>query len=465
MGERSKPKDSSNVTISVTGNQSHNLIVAQYAHFDKRFSNEVNNGNVKVVFANSNLSDIRQVQTDYIYYPEFEIESMNGSLKLINYSPNHILNLKLLLFLCDCIVLPPSHLIETSLSNIILMGNCLRQFFDDGKIVTTRYFNDIQDYFSSKVEQSTGGNEKAKIEAKVKQINENLFVNTNVIHHTTNEAAQVGVFSERLQHELALLSDSDCGFDSKSSGKLLNRIDALLNRTGGHIYSRQYRIILDELFSEGYINEFQYKKYLHLESAAYYHTGILTMNTRVSYNRYFEILNLEKRLSVPEKSPSRFVSPYFLLKLFNVFGISQYDIMDLTSKDYDYLKSQIIWKHFLKTFKELSRSSDDINSILEKQTSVVRKIERIKHMSFLLRRIPGNHYVPPWILNSLARPVSQKLGMPLVLSQLKLGMENYEKEVSAKNSALDNIILHLAIHEVPLYAFCEKLKFAISENL
>lgn len=121
----------------------------------------------------------------YIYYPEYELEYTN--LLGNRNSANHILNIRLLMFLCDHVILPPSHLLYTSNENILSLINNLRDFFGVGKIVTTCYQNGIDDYFASRIERIHDPILKFAKEIQVKQIKEELFFNNNAEHNRSDE--------------------------------------------------------------------------------------------------------------------------------------------------------------------------------------------------------------------------------------------------------------------------------------
>ena len=173
----------------------------------------------------------------YIYYPEYELEYRNLLGRGI--STNHILNIRLLMFLCDHVILPPSHLLYTSSENILALICHLQEFFDAGKIVTTRYSSGIDNYFDSRIERIQNPVSRLEKENQVNQIKNKLLFNHNVEHNQSDEKTQLSLFDTRVK-ELILTSPTH----KKKSLLLLDRMEAISDITGEPVYSNQFRHIL-----------------------------------------------------------------------------------------------------------------------------------------------------------------------------------------------------------------------------
>lgn len=219
----------------------------------------------------------------YIYYPEYELEYTN----LLNRksTEEHILNIKLLMFLCDQIILPPSHLLYTSNENILSLIKNLRNFFSAGKIVTTHYQQGIDDYFASRIDRIQDPIFKYAKEVQAQLIKEELLFDKNIEHNKSDEKMQLSLFDTNLTESI-----QSSTIHKKSSRILLEEMKKLSDKTGEAIHSNQFSSIITDMLDNHNITKAQQNYFLNLMSNAYYYSGTYTMNALVSYNSYFETI-------------------------------------------------------------------------------------------------------------------------------------------------------------------------------
>ena len=391
----------------------------------------------------------------YIYYPEYELEYTN-LLKNRN-SADHILNIRLLMFLCDHVILPPSHLLYTSNENILSLINNLRDFFGVGKIVTTCYQNGIDDYFASRIERIHDPILKFSKEIQVKQIKEELFFNKNVEHNKSDEKIQLSLFDTRLKE---LIHSSN--IHKKKSLILLEHMDLLSNKTGEPIYSNQFKDILTDMLNNRYITKAQNNYFMNLMSNAYYYSGTYTMNTLVSYNSYFEKIDLHDSLiNTHEKATNLIVNPYFLKNLFNVLGINMQDIYRLSVLDYREIMSHKYWREFMAVFDNLYTSAEELDELLKHRETLLAIYKNRKDKLFKILDIITNDLLIS-VLLSPAPPVIG-IGVPLVISSLRAFLLPLTKfELFIKKNTCDKIMDLIERNNDPIYEFSYRLNVAIN---
>lgn len=392
----------------------------------------------------------------YIYYPEYELEYTN-LIKKKN-TAEHILNIKLLMFLCDHIILPPSHLLYTSNENILSLINYLKDFFGEGKIVTTCYQNGINEYYNSRLDRIQDPVLKLAKEIQVKQIKEELFFNNNVEHNKSNEKMQLSLFDTRIKE---LIHTSD--MYKKKSLILLNQMDFLSNKTGEPIYSNQFKNILANMLNNHVISKTQNNYFMNLMSNAYYYSGTYTMNTLVSYNNYFEKIDLHNSLiNTHKKATNLIINPNFLKSLFNIMGINMQDIYRLRVQDYNEIMSHKYWSKFIAVFENLYTNANELDELLRHREALTVIYQNRKDYLFKFLDICANDLLLSILLG--ATPPIVGIGVPLVISSLKTFLLPITKiETHIKNNTSDKIIDIIAKNNDPLYEFSYRLNSMINE--
>lgn len=390
----------------------------------------------------------------YIYYPEYELEYTN----LLNRksTEEHILNIKLLMFLCDHIILPPSHLLYTSNENILSLIKNLRNFFSAGKIVTTYYQNGIDDYFTSRIERMPNPQLKRTMELQAKLIRKELLFDKNIEHNKSDEKIQLSLFDTRLKE---LIQSSTV--HKKPSRILLEEMDRLSYKTGEAVHSNQFSSIVTDMFENHNIKKSQQTYFMNLMSNAYYYSGTYTMNTLVSYNSYFEKINLHNSLiNTHVNATNLIVDPYFLKNLFQIIGIDMQDILQLNVRDYGEIMSHKYWSQFMEIFNHIYSNAKNLNELLNQKKNLVTIYKNRKDNLFKALDILTNDL----LLGILLIPVHPVIGIgiPLVISSLKVffPLTKFESFIQAKTS--DKIIDRIIRNTDPLYEFSYRLNAAVN---
>ena len=294
----------------------------------------------------------------YIYYPEYELEYTD--LLQRKTSEEHILDIKLLMFLCDQIILPPSHLLYTSSDNILSLINNLRNFFSAGKIVTIHYQNGLDEYFASRIERIHDPILKLSKETQSKLIREELLFDNKFEHDKIDEKKQLSLFDTRLK-ELIHSSNKY----KKPSLILLKQMDLLSNKTGEAIYSNQFSKIIADMLENHNLTKPHREHFMSLMSNAYYYSGTYTMNATVSYNDYFRKINLhDSLLNTHKNATNLIINPYFLKSLFQIIGINIQDIYQLDVRDYEKIMSHKYWDKFMAIFDDLYSNAESLDELL-----------------------------------------------------------------------------------------------------
>lgn len=390
----------------------------------------------------------------YIYYPEYELEYRNLLGK--GHTTNHILNIRLLMFLCDHVILPPSHLLYTNSENILALISHLQAFFDAGKIVTTRYPRGIDDYFDSRIESIPDSATKFKKTVQANEIKSNLLYNQNVEHNQSDEKAQLTFFDDRLR---SLMSDTQKY--KKKSILVIDRMQALSDTTGEPVYSNQFKNILTDLLQRQDITKKHYQYFLNLMSNAYYYSGTYTMNTLVSYNSYFETIGLQNSLSDSRTQATNFiVDPHFLQKLFEAIGIHVQDINRLGVAEYQEIMSHKNWKAFMDIFNTLYTSAQELEELLTYRKTLLKNYGKkslaiSKSLDFIVNDIM------PELISFPVHPFIG-VGVSVVISALRKFFPPIERtELFINNYACDKILYLMNRNKDPLYEFSYRLNAII----
>lgn len=388
-----------------------------------------------------------------IYYPEYELQYT----KLIpaKTTEEHILNIKLLMFLCDQIILPPSHLLYTNNENILSLIKNLRSFFITSKIITIDYQKGIDDYFASRIERVHDPILRSQLEVQARLIREELLFDKNIEHNKSDEKIQLTLFDTRLK-ELIHASNKY----KKESLILLNQMDSLSDKTGEAIHSNQFSKIINDMLENCNITKAQKKYFMNFMSNAYYYSGTYTMNTLVSYNSYFETIDLHNSLlNTHENATNLIVNPYFLKNLFQIIGIDMQDIYQLDIHDYEEIMSHKYWAQFMAIFDNVYSNAENLDALLKHRETLSiiyknRKDRVFKILGYFVSNLSN-------ILLNPAPPVFG-IGIPLVISSLRLFFPLTKFESFIQTNTSDKIIDLIIRNNDPLYEFSYKLNAAVN---
>lgn len=390
----------------------------------------------------------------YIYYPEYELEYRDLLEK--NNPPNHILNIRLLMLLCEHVIIPSGHLLYTDHANILGLISYLKEFFEAGKIVTTNYECGIDSYFASRIDRMTDPVIKRAKEMQAERIKEELLINREAEHSENNQTTQLILFDTRTRELI-----TDFNKHKKQSILILNQMDAVSDRTGQAIHSNQFREILTGMLNNGDIKKPQYNDYMNLMSNAYYDSGTYTMNTLVSYNSYFKKIDLQNSLMRTQANAvNPIIDPYFLQSLFGIMGVDIQDIYKLSVSDYKKIMSCRYWTEFMELFRILYVSAQDLDAFLMQETKSMEIVDKRKSTLFKVLDGCFGCGIMTWLLSIFSLEI--QIGIPLVIYILRTFFGTATKvEKTIQLYTTDKIIDRIQQSRDPLYEFCYRLKAAI----
>lgn len=359
------------------------------------------------------------------------------------------------MFLCDHVILPPSHLLSTSTDNMLSLIKHLQEFFYAGKIVTTRYPNGIDNYFDSRIERIQDPVARQAQMVRTKQIMD-LLINEQVEHNQSDEKMQLSLFDSRVKELIHASS-----LHKKKSLLLLDQIQSISDKTGEPIYSSQLRVVIENLLNNRDITQRQSNYFLNLMSRAYYYSGTYTMNTLVSYNDYFDSIKLhDNLLETHTGATNLIVNPYFLSKLFGVMGISSQDLYRLTVADYQSLMSQKVWNEFMAIFDQLYNSAQELDELLSHKEQTLAALKNKKARTFKYLDAALFDVFLNILPNFLPSPIWS--GVSIVIALLKK-FSPMTKNVGAfiQQNSTDKIMDRLERSRDPLFAFGYELNKCI----
>ncbi len=394
----------------------------------------------------------------YIYYPEYELEYRQ--LLDRRHPPDHILNIRLLMFLCDHVVLPPSHLLYTDCARILELEKSLGEFFRAGRVVSIDYARGMDDYFTSRTDRIPDPIVRRAKEMQAELIRNRLLTNDQAEHNRTDEKTQLVLFDTHLRELLA-----DSGRHKKQSRLILEQMDTLSDQSGEAVHSTQFRDILTGMRTNSDLSGQQNRYFMTLMSNAYYFSGTYTMNTVVSYNPYFRQIDLRGSLiRTHEKGTSLIVDPYFMGNLLSVMGIRAQDILGLSLADYQDIMSHEYWADFLALFEIVYESAQELDAFLGQEKNSLEKMEKCKEMVYkILDTFFNGLVLPIGLCLSFTSPVVQ-IGVPLVITILRMFFPPVRSmETAFKYHASDRFVEHIQRGRDPLYEFCYRLKSAVRE--
>lgn len=240
-----------------------------------------------------------------IYYPYFELEKD----RLIQ-KTNHELNLKVLSLICDSVLLPPSHLLELSLSSLDFLKAEFKLFFDNQTFTTSVGSNqtNLNEFYFEKRLQSIDWNEIK--ERKSCEIIE-LFSNTDYFRKR-DITRQSFVFYEQLKD--LILTESEYinnVFTKRKINILETEIDKILNKKGFFISKKDFDNLIDRLKENRRLLSFQHKILKDFSNSAYYYAGGLGNNSIIGHSSYFQSVQINLLKLNTEYSPIILYNPSF----------------------------------------------------------------------------------------------------------------------------------------------------------
>lgn len=285
-----------------------------------------------------------------IYYPYFELEKD----RLIQ-KTNHELNLKVLSLICDSVLLPPSHLLELSLSSLDFLKAEFKLFFDNQTFTTSVGSNqtNLKEFYFEKRLQSIDWNEIK--ERKSCEIIE-LFSNTDYFRKR-DITRQSFVFYEQLKD--LILTESEYinnVFTKRKINILETEIDKILNKKGFFISKKDFDNLIDRLKENRRLLSFQHKILKDFSNSAYYYAGGLGNNSIIGHSSYFQSVQINLLKLNTEYSPIILYNPSFFCDVLKKIKVieSDEDILKLSPTDIHELRQSDAFEKFILQYNKFS---------------------------------------------------------------------------------------------------------------
>ncbi len=285
-----------------------------------------------------------------IYYPYFELEKD----RLIQ-KTNHELNLKVLSLICDSVLLPPSHLLELSLSSLDFLKAEFKLFFDNQTFTTSVGSNqtNLNEFYFEKRLQSIDWNEIK--ERKSCEIIE-LFSNTDYFRKR-DITRQSFVFYEQLKD--LILTESEYinnVFTKRKINILETEIDKILNKKGFFISKKDFDNLIDRLKENRRLLSFQHKILKDFSNSAYYYAGGLGNNSIIGHSSYFQSVQINLLKLNTEYSPIILYNPSFFCDVLKKIKVieSDEDILKLSPTDIHELRQSDAFEKFILQYNKFS---------------------------------------------------------------------------------------------------------------
>ena len=175
---------------------------------------------------------------------------------------------------------------------------------------------------------------------------------------------------------------------------------------------------------------------------------------------YFEKIKLHNSLlNTHENATNLIINPYFLQSLFQIIGIDMQDIYQLDVNGYKEIMSHKYWNQFMTIFNSLYDNAEVLNELLKQRQTLTAIYQNRKDKLFKVLDILNN-----LLLNILLIPFNPAIGIgiPFVISALRLffPFTKFESSIQAKTS--DKIIDLIIRNSDPLYEFSYRLNAAVN---
>ena len=268
---------------------------------------------------------------------------------------NHELNLKVLSLICDSVLLPPSHLLELSLSSLDFLKAEFKLFFDNQTFTTSVGSNqtNLNEFYFEKRLQSIDWNEIK--ERKSCEIIE-LFSNTDYFRKR-DITRQSFVFYEQLKD--LILTESEYinnVFTKRKINILETEIDKILNKKGFFISKKDFDNLIDRLKENRRLLSFQHKILKDFSNSAYYYAGGLGNNSIIGHSSYFQSVQINLLKLNTEYSPIILYNPSFFCDVLKKIKVieSDEDILKLSPTDIHELRQSDAFEKFILQYNKFS---------------------------------------------------------------------------------------------------------------
>lgn len=394
-----------------------------------------------------------------IYYPHLDLENR----KLLNTTPDHVVNIKLLTLMADHVLILSSHLLDAKADYLYMIKNGLSSFITDGKIETVLYdgYHSLEDYLYHKTETVTSPVLHIEYQEKANYISTQIFRNSNHFICVDNEQEREQFHSIYVNTNLDKARQTGNTWLIHSALKFRDEIYRRKDQKASYLTLPEANQVLCDLMSSGQIKETHYPFFLKNQIGAYYYSGSLANSAIVAFNPYFDDIRFDKITSEIGYHSTRAYDPTFFLNVLislNIINDSE-DIKYLSSKDVDIIRNHKAWKDFQDLFSILYDEAFIFNEFIKREQDVQRKMEWIKGLLFS---------APFGVVGeTLLSPISTAV-FPGILGIAISNMLNYlagsHRTVRlVRESTIDRIVENFIASKEPLYVITSRLKRTVDK--
>lgn len=315
-----------------------------------------------------------------IYYPHFDLVS-KGLLP----KQNHALNIKLLTLMCDQVLVLPSHLLDIPYGELVHLNNEMADFFHDGKIVTSIYQgqSSVADYYLRKINDINDRELSSIYQIKMDYILHYLFEEPHIVFRDNEK--EKGLF-QLIYNEANLLQASESN-NSKlkhSVAVFENEFYSKCERKGALLTIKDVQEMILDLIQKKRIYKAHQYFFMKNMIGSYYYCGSFANSAITAYNPYFINIAYDDFSKTNPYGSSKIYSPEFLLNIFKGLKIvsSPSDILMLSSKDVDEIKSHGAWGEFRNNYSSLCTYVDDFQRAINFEVDKQKRIDKIKRIVF-----------------------------------------------------------------------------------
>lgn len=397
-----------------------------------------------------------------IYYPYFELETKGLIPKV-----DHEIYLKSLSLLADRILLPPSHLLDTTPYNINLLKHKFFQFCESDVFITSyrKGQSSISDFIEAKKAGGDLWNDKKEVVAEgvvdlfrhyKKFIKRDVKKQSALFYDFLAE----GVFGDS---ELSF-ANSDM-FSSNQIELLNSEVEKIIDKKGFTISKRDFDNVVLTLGNDEKLNPLQIKKVLDFTNSAYFYSGGLGNTSMVAFSDYFLKSPISGFLNDEDFGTNLFYDPMFFLSLLEATDVidTKNDIKYLSFDEIMNLRKHSYFKEFLRQYRRFSKICylHFNNNFLNNKAIEVAVLRRFKKDIKLLDRMRrGVFEVSKNIVvgTTLAHPFNLIMMLPIFLV-----LGDYEKKVSRKIN-FEQVLFRITGRIAPLGTFCTAIENMVEKN-
>jgi hypothetical protein len=398
-----------------------------------------------------------------LYYPYLELENHKLVTKI-----DHELFIKTLCLICQRVLLPPSHLIESNISTIVNFRNSLLPLIDAGIIVTSlgKGQSNINAFVENKKEeQKEQWTDNKSLKAEIVS---NLFEDDTLLLKR-NIKQQSELFYEAIYEGFygtdhfsfannPLFSEHDLSLIRKG-------VDKIQDIKGFKISKNDLDNLTWKLKEDKLLGAKQSNYMYDFATNTYFYGGGRTNQAIVGFSKYFMKTPLKDFLNDSDFGTNLFYDPILLLKTLKEVGIISTfdDIRLLSCHDIIKLRQNDVFRKFAREYKKFSYISYRSYNKTDVENKVVEDIllGKIKQELRLLENIRKSIFeVSKNVISLLCLEHPYNL---LTFYPMFFQLGDYNMALS-KQIGLEGIIRRTMVNLKPFGLFCSAIDEMIKKN-